>query len=69
MKVYLLTEEQAESIKGFEFCEDSFFNPIQDFNNNWIISNEEVERCALQWVKELSQIDFETKITYPSYII
>lgn len=36
--VGLLTESQKEQIQGKEFAKDSFFNVIQDKNNNWVIS-------------------------------
>lgn len=53
IQVHLLTEEQAQSLIGVEFMPYSFFNPIQDADNNWIISQEEVNQCSFKWVKEL----------------
>ena len=53
--VGLLTELQKDSLLGQEFAPDSYFNPIQDANDNWIISVEEIEFCVnpeFQWVKE-----------------
>jgi hypothetical protein len=40
--VGILTEEQKDSIVGQQFTTDSFFNPIQDKWDNWIISVEEM---------------------------
>ena len=59
MTVYLLTTYQANSIKGVEFMPDSYFNPIQDANNNWIITEEEVSQTSIEWVKDLPQIEYE----------
>ena len=62
MKVGLLTIEQKNEIEGKEFAKDSFFNVIQDKNNNWVISIQEIEQATIppyQWVKELPLIDFE----------
>ena len=53
-----LTEEQAVELSTIEFVPDTFFNPIQDINNIWIISLEEVNQCSIEWVKELPLIEF-----------
>ena len=63
MIVAQLTPEQAEQLKGVEFTQDSFFNPIQDINDIWIISLEEQEQCSIQWVKELPLIEYIPKQT------
>jgi hypothetical protein len=67
MIVAKLTPKQAEQLKEVQFAPDSFFNPIRDKNDNWIISIEEVEQCNIEWVKELPLIDYipqEIEITY-----
>lgn len=61
MQVYLLTPEEAASLVGIEFIPDCYFNPIQDANDNWIISIQEVEQCSIEWVKELPLIDYFPK--------
>jgi len=64
MMVYLLTEEQKNSLIGKLYFSNSYFNPIQDINNNWIISQEEVlnaENEDILWVKDLEQIEYEPK--------
>jgi hypothetical protein len=58
MQVYLLTYEQAQSLIGIQFMPDNYFNPIQDADGNWIISIEEVEQCSIDWVKDLSLINY-----------
>jgi hypothetical protein len=37
------------------------FNPIQDANGNWIISNEEVSSTTIEWVKQLPAIEYVPK--------
>jgi hypothetical protein len=59
MIVYLLTPQQANSLKGVEFMPDNYFNPIQDANGNWIITFEEVSQTSIEWVKDLPQIEYE----------
>jgi hypothetical protein len=59
MIVYLLTPQQADSLKGVEFMPDSYFNPIQDANENWVITEEEVSQTSIEWVKDLPQIEYE----------
>jgi hypothetical protein len=64
MKVGLLTTTQKNKLINKEFSEDSFFNPIQDKNDKWVISIEEMEQANenFAWVKDLPLIDFEPKI-------
>ena len=59
MEVYLLTEEQAESLIGIQFMPDNYFNPIVDADGNYIISIEEVEQCSVEWVKALPLITYK----------
>jgi hypothetical protein len=57
----LLTEEQKNSLIGVLYCPDSYFNPILDADNNWIISREEMEFCInpdYLWVKNLDLIPY-----------
>lgn len=66
--VGLLSLSQKNELLGQQFDEDSFFNPIQDVNNNWIISVEEIEFCtneAFFWVKDLEIIIYEPKPITP----
>ena len=61
MQVGLLTLAQKNEIAGQQFAPDSFFNPILDANNNWVISIEEMEQATIppyEWVHELPLIDF-----------
>lgn len=69
--VGLLTETQKDSLVGQLYDEDSYFNPIQDLNDNWIISVEEMEFCVnpeFQWVKDLPLIVYEPKPSPPFQI-
>jgi hypothetical protein len=68
MKVGLLTLAQKNEIEGQLYAEDSYFNPIQDINNDWVISTQEMEQCInpnFLWVKDLPLIDYEPKPTPP----
>ena len=60
--VYMLTEEQANQLKGVEYTTDMTFNPIQDADGNWIISIEEVSTSTIDWVKELPAIEYNPKV-------
>ena len=67
-QVGLLTETQQDSLVGQLYDEDSYFNPIQDDFDNWIISVEEMEFCVnpeFQWVKDLPLIDYKPKPSPP----
>jgi hypothetical protein len=68
MEVGLLTETQKDSLVGQLYDEDSYFNPIQDDFDNWIISIEEMEFCVnpkFAWVKDLPLIDYKPKPSPP----
>jgi hypothetical protein len=48
--------------------EDSYFNPIQDADDNWVISVEEISQCENEecmWVKELPLIPYIPKPAPP----
>jgi predicted DNA-binding transcriptional regulator len=62
--VGLLTELQKDEIVGQLFAPDSYYNPIQDIDDNWIISVEEIEQTItpeFMWVKELPLILYTPK--------
>jgi len=66
MEVGLLAIEQKEELVGQQFAPDSYFNPIQDENDNWVISQEEMNQCCnsqFLWVKDLPLIEYVPKIT------
>ena len=65
IQVGLLTIEQKDKLTGQQFMLDVYFNPIQDNNDNWIISIQEIDQCnnKFSWVKELELITYEPKIT------
>ena len=68
IQVGLLTETQKDSLIGQLYDEDSYFNPIQDINDNWIISVEEMDFCVnpeFQWVKDLPLIPYKPKPSPP----
>jgi hypothetical protein len=67
-QVGLLTETQKDSLVGQLYDEDSYFNPIQDDFDNWIISIEEMDFCVnpeFAWVKDLPLIDYKPKPSPP----
>lgn len=64
--VGLLTEVQKDELVGTLYASDSYYNPIQDANDNWVISVEEIKNTInpdTMWVKDLDLIPYEPKIT------
>jgi len=60
--VALLTETQKNELVGQLYAPDSYFNPIQDADGNWIISTQEQEFCTnpdFLWVKGLPLIPYK----------
>jgi hypothetical protein len=63
--VGLLTIEQKDLIVAQQYTTDSYFNPIQDNSDNWVISVEEMQYCTnvdYLWVKDLDLIIYEPKV-------
>jgi hypothetical protein len=63
MKVRQLNLEQKDLLIGQTWDGVQFFNPTQDADGNWFISNEEVNGCthennAFEWVHEVVEIDY-----------
>jgi hypothetical protein len=66
--VGLLTEVQKDELVGQQYTADSYFNPIQDADDNWVISVEEMEYCTnptFAWVKDLDLIPYNPKPAPP----
>lgn len=64
IQVGLLTIEQKNEIAGQQYAPDSYFNPIQDIDDNWVISTQEMDQCVNElyiWVKELPLIEYVPK--------
>ena len=62
--VGLLTELQKDELVGQLYAPYSYYNPIQDINDNWIISVEEMEQTItleFMWVKDLPLIPYVPK--------
>lgn len=65
MKVAIITATKAKELQGKEFTKDSLFNPIQDINNKWVVSEQEINQITdvnFEWLKELPLIEFTPKI-------
>ena len=70
--VYKLTEEQKDQLIGQTWDGVQYFNPTQDADGNWFISNEEVNGCTLQqaesipcdaWLFTLPEIDYNPVVS------
>lgn len=71
--IAIITELQKDILIGKQFETDSFFNPIQDLNDNWVISEIEYYYCLGLWyldelnselifIKDLSLSVYDPKI-------
>jgi len=63
MKVGLLTIQQKEELVGQLYAPDSYFYPIQDTDDNWVISTQEIDYCVnvdFNWIKTLPLIDYKS---------
>ena len=60
--IAILTTEQKDQLIGQTYDGVCYFNPIEDLNNNWVISEEEVNQSNLEWLKLLTLSEYEPKI-------
>jgi len=69
--IAIITTEQKDLLIGQMYDGKQYFNPIQDFDNNWVISQEEINQCTnadFQWVKELTLSTFNPPIYIDPFI-
>ena len=68
--IAIITEQQKDILVGKQFETDSFFNPIQDLNDNWIISEIEYYYCLGLWyLDELNtDLQFITTLSLSEYL-
>lgn len=59
--IAILTTEQKDQLIGKTYDGVCYFNPIQDVNDNWIISQEEINQSNLEWLKELELSEYLPK--------
>lgn len=65
MKVGKLTFEQKNLLLGQKVQDSWYFNPVQDFDGNWVISIEEInnnQNPNFDWLNEIEQIDWNPPI-------
>ena len=61
MKIAILTTEQKDLLNKQEVHPKLKFNPVQDVNEDWVISEIEVNECVtteFMWVKDLVLTDW-----------
>jgi hypothetical protein len=67
MKVRQLTIEQKNLLEGKTYDGVQFFNPTQDADGNWFISNEEVSQATNEeftsWINDLTEIDYNPVVS------
>ena len=64
--MYRLTIEQKQLLTGVKYDGEQLFNPIQDINGDWFISEEEAFGCTdtdYFWVRRLVYGVFEINNT------
>lgn len=72
IKVGLLSIEEKDLLVGQQFAADMYFNPIQDNDNNWVISQEEINACvdnAFNWLCSVPLISYVPKVIKLKYPI
>ena len=62
--IAILTQQQKNILIGKTYDGVCYFNPIQDLNNNWVISEIEYYYCLGLWYLDELQIDLEFITTF-----
>jgi hypothetical protein len=60
-QVALITQEQADLLAGQEYATACHYNPVQDCDDNWLITIQEIEQTTnpdFLWVKDLPLSDW-----------
>lgn len=57
--IAIITQLQKDILVGKQFDIDSYFNPIQDLNDNWIISEQEYYYCLGLWYLDELNLDLQ----------
>jgi hypothetical protein len=65
--IAIITTEQKNILIGKTYDGVCFFNPILDLNDNWIISEQEVNQSGLQWLKDLPLTEYLPKPQTPLF--
>lgn len=65
--IAIITTEQKDILVGQTYDGVCYFNPIQDLNDNWIISEQEVNQSSLQWLKDLPLSEYQPKPQTPLF--
>ena len=65
--IAIITTEQKDSLIGQTYDGVCYFNPIQDLNDNWIISEQEINQSSLQWLKDLPLSEYLPKPQTPLF--
>jgi hypothetical protein len=66
MQVVKITEQQKDLLIGQTWDGLTFFNPIQDAENQWFVSIEEMNGCdkpEFQWLKSCELIEYNPVIS------
>lgn len=68
--IAIITELQKDILIGKTYDSVCYFNPIQDLNDNWIISEQEYYYCLGLWYLDELQNDlqFITTLSLSEYL-
>lgn len=59
-QVSIITESQADELRGLQWAPDCYYGPVETADG-WAISEVEVAESDIEWVRKLPLIDFRPK--------
>jgi len=67
--IAIVTQQQKDILIGKTYDGVCYFNPIQDLNDNWVISEQEYYYCLGLWyIDELqTELSFITSLSLSEY--
>lgn len=72
MEIAIITEEQKNLLIGELVEPCTYFNPVQDIDDNWVISIEEIINSIYpqnDWVKSLSITTYNPKPVINDFVL
>ena len=68
MNVYKLTIEQKHLLIGQKWDTETYFNPVEDADGNWFITEQQVNGCthengSFEWIHNLPLIPYNPVIS------
>jgi hypothetical protein len=69
--IVIITEEQKNLLVNKKYDEVTYFNPVQDIDDNWVVSKEEIDACTkseFYFLRDLPLTEHRPKLINPNEV-